>query len=329
MHKDLPLNRYIEKLKFKKQFKINPIAKDCSTKQHYRINFEDDNSYIIVDTNYDKDLVLSLVRAHNIITNIGLSAPAVIDYCLDECFILTEDFGTTSYNKILSSYPNLEQELYSLAITILGKLATSSIPDSELPIHDALSFDKALTHSFQSYSIALNKNQEIVNVASEELSNIFKKLYTLLSNAKQTMVLRDYHIDNLMFLQNRNGYNKVGLLDIQDLSIGHPVYDLVSLLEDARRDVDKNVISNSKNIFLDLIPQINVEEFDYAYDVLGMQRSLRILWLFARISNTKDKEHYGKFIPRVKSYIRSRIDKAIFNDLRKWLNEHNDSLNVL
>ncbi|CAK6551848.1 MAG: putative phosphotransferase, aminoglycoside/choline kinase (APH/ChoK) family [Candidatus Midichloria mitochondrii] len=292
---------------------ISIMGRDCSTKSHYRATLKDGRSYVIMDASGDSGVADSLVRVHNFMNLNEFSAPKIFDYNKQQSLVITEDFGDNSYKNILLNDPSLELQLYYLAIQVLGKINSVQI-NINLPNHDADSLNKALLKSF--YNCYKTRMK-----AGSELFDVFSRLFSKLS-VKNSLVLRDYHIDNMVFLEERESYKKVGLVDIQDASIGHPVYDLVSLLEDARRDVSSEVVKKCKEYFLQLCPTVDINEFNYSYGVLGLQRSLRILWLFSYLKELPSKERYGQFLPRVKNYVRDKLKNPIFKEILVWSDKH-------
>ena len=304
---------YCNQVDLLKGAEVSIMGQDCSTKNHYRATLKDGRSYIIMDASGDSSVADSLVKVHNFMNLNEFSAPKIFDYNKRQSLVITEDFGDNSYKNILLNDPSLELQLYYLATQVLGKINSVQI-DINLPHHDADSLNGALLRSF--YNCYKTKIK-----AGTELSDVFSQLFSKLS-VKNSLVLRDYHIDNMIFLEEREDYKKVGLVDIQDASIGHPVYDLVSLLEDSRRDVSSNVVEKCKYYFLQLCPTVDINEFNYAYDVLGLQRSLRILWLFSYLKELPSKKRYGQFLPRVKNYVRDKLKNPIFKEILAWSDKH-------
>ena len=133
-------------------------------------------------------------------------------------------------------------------------------------------------------------------------------------------VLRDYHAENLLWLPDRPGLRKVGLLDFQDAMRGHRAYDLVSLLQDARRDVSRDTEILMITHYVDHWGG-NPASFDTAYHVLGTQRNLRILGVFARLCLRDGKAHYLDLIPRVWGYLIRDLDHAALGPLRAIVHE--------
>ncbi|MEP2427182.1 MAG: phosphotransferase, partial [Tateyamaria sp.] len=132
----------------------------------------------------------------------------------------------------------------------------------------------------------------------------FTDLLAPLDPHAKVLIQRDYHAENLLWLPERQGAAQVGLLDFQDAVLGHPAYDLVSVMQDARRDLAPDTAPNMIRYFLDQSGH-SAETFDTAYALLGAQRNLRILGVFARLCIRDGKAHYVDLIPRVWGHIQS------------------------
>jgi aminoglycoside/choline kinase family phosphotransferase len=138
------------------------------------------------------------------------------------------------------------------------------------------------------------------------------------------VVLRDYHADNLMVLKTRKNHQSVGLLDFQDALIGSKAYDLVSLLEDARRDVNEELRKKMIDYYLEK-SHVEKEQFILDYKILSLQRNIKILGIFARLVLRDNKKQYLDLMPRVLELVKIRAfsnDPIFFemgNFLRKFL----------
>ena len=140
----------------------------------------------------------------------------------------------------------------------------------------------------------------------------------MFADAAPTLVLRDYHVDNLMRLPGRDGVAACGLLDFQDAVIGSPAYDLVSLLEDARRDVTPSVVHAMRQRYAAAFPGLDRARFDAAYAVLGAQRNAKIVGIFTRLMARDRKPAYLVHIPRVWRLLESDLAHPGLADLRAW-----------
>ena len=135
-----------------------------------------------------------------------------------------------------------------------------------------------------------------------------------LDSALDVLIQRDYDAENLLWLPDRTGIASGGLLDYQDAMRGHRAYDLVSILQDARRDVPAPL---ARDMILRYVAQADQdpEPFATAYACLGMQRNMRILGVFARLSMAYGKPHYVDLIPRVWDHLMTALDHPALADV--------------
>ena len=135
-------------------------------------------------------------------------------------------------------------------------------------------------------------------------------------------MLRDYHVDNLMRLAGRGGIASFGLLDFQDAVLGPMSYDLVSLLEDARRDVPVALAAAMRARFLAAFPDLDRAAFARSYAVLGAQRNSKIVGIFTRLCVRDGKPHYLAHIPRVWRLIEEDLRHPDLAPVKDWLDRH-------
>jgi aminoglycoside/choline kinase family phosphotransferase len=146
---------------------------------------------------------------------------------------------------------------------------------------------------------------EDADVAAD-FTAIFRDLLARHTKARAVLIQRDYHAENLLWLADRDGVARVGLLDFQDAMAGHRAYDLVSLLQDARRDVPPAIEELMIDRYLRVTGE-NEQAFRTAYAALGAQRNLRILGVFARLATDYGKPHYVDLIPRVWEFVQRNL----------------------
>jgi aminoglycoside/choline kinase family phosphotransferase len=142
---------------------------------------------------------------------------------------------------------------------------------------------------------------------------------------KPVWVLRDYHSPNLLWLPERRGLKRVGLIDTQDCLMGHPAYDLASLLQDARVDVAfgfADELHARYHALRAVEPGYDAEAFDLAYAILGAQRATKILGIFARLSKRDGKHGYLRHIPRVSRYLERNLAHPKLSGLKDWFDRH-------
>jgi aminoglycoside/choline kinase family phosphotransferase len=137
--------------------------------------------------------------------------------------------------------------------------------------------------------------------------------------------LRDFHSPNLIWIPEREGLKRVGLIDTQDAVLGHPAYDLVSLAQDARVDVSEEMQDHIVAHYLMLRgKQVGFDEdaFLASYAVLGAQRATKILGIFARLSRRDGKHQYLKHMPRVSGYLTRNLAHPALAELKDWYETH-------
>ena len=138
--------------------------------------------------------------------------------------------------------------------------------------------------------------------------------------------LRDFHVDNLFWLPERAGIARVGLIDTQDAVIGHPAYDLVSILQDARVDVAEETAGELLDLYCaaraEAAAGFDEAAFRIAYAVLGVQRAAKILGIFSRLSLRDGKHGYLRHLPRVRRQLDRGLQNPALMGLRSWFERH-------
>lgn len=237
----------------------------------------------------------------------NFSAPQIFSIDKDNGFILLEDFGDKTYSKILieNKSKEFEEIIYIKACDCLINLHKSNISSLKIESYNiGMLFREVML--FVDWYLPYIKN---IKLSVEQIA-IYKSLWFQLFDdlsSDMVVVLRDYHADNLMIIEDRLEYKAVGLLDFQDAVIGSKAYDLVSLLEDARRDVSQELAEIIINYYVDK-SKINKDIFLRDYAILSLQRNIKILGIFARLAYRDGKVNYLNFIARVKNHIFKRND---------------------
>ena len=134
----------------------------------------------------------------------------------------------------------------------------------------------------------------------------------------ESLVLRDYHVDNLMVIEGRSGIASCGLLDFQDAVLGPVSYDLVSLLEDVRRDVSTDLVAELRARYLAGFPALDRDAFDASYAVLGAQRNAKIVGIFTRLCRRDGMPDYLRHIPRTWRLLEGDLEHPALAPVRAW-----------
>jgi N-acetylmuramate 1-kinase len=160
---------------------------------------------------------------------------------------------------------------------------------------------------------------------TQEFSRLWQEALSEIPQAGHGWTLRDFHSPNLLWLPERQGFARVGLIDTQDCVYGHPAYDLASLLQDARVDVDPSLADALLQHYCGIRAHqhgFNSQEFLKAYAILGAQRATKILGIFARLFMRDHKPAYLAHMPRVKKHLERNLAHPALAGLRSWYGKH-------
>jgi len=255
----------------------------------------------------------------------GLSAPQIFAADCENGFVLLEDFGDRLYADILSGGGN-ERDLYAAAVEALASLHANPAPAKISPQVSLYLYDETAMLAeiglLTEWYLPLVLNRK----ASAEETVEHRALWqNLLSEAKETVpafVHRDYHAQNLLWLPDRSGIARVGLIDFQDAVAGSSAYDLVSLLEDARRDVAPELAEAMIAHYLSAMRRqatpVNEEQFRAAFAIMAAQRNAKIAGIFARLQLRDGKPRYLGYLPRVWGYLRHDLEHPSLAPLKEW-----------
>lgn len=262
----------------------------------------------------------------------GFSVPAILAQELEGGFLVIEDMGDRVYGPAIAAGDGAE-ELYMAAAETLVALRGVRVPQ-RLPLpgggfHVLPPYDEAAleieVELLLDWFWPLAKGGEAPEAARDAYLACWRPLFEKLAGATG-WVLRDYHSPNLIWLPEREGIARVGIIDFQDAVDGHPAYDLVSLGQDARRDVPAELEAMLFDHYCAETgrrdPGFDRDAFGVAYAILGAQRSSKILGIFARLAKRDGKRGYLAHLPRVSGYLERNLVHPKLSDLRKWYNEH-------
>lgn len=291
-----------------------PLAGDASNRRYERLLFKDSGkTAVLMDAPPAKgeDVRPFLAIARHL-TGIGLSAPHIFAEDIGAGLLIIEDLGDDLFARVVVKSPEREQTLYETAVDALVQLHAAPMPDTLAPYSPAV-MAKVAALAFDWYFPGVT---DMVDVdARTSFQTTLQAILDRHTNATPVLIQRDYHAENLLWLPDRAGAARVGLLDFQDAMSGHPAYDLVSLLEDARRDVPPSLQHAMKARYI-AQSGMDADAFQTAYACLGAQRNLRILGVFARLSMHFGKPHYVDLIPRVWGHLLHDLDHPALSGLR-------------
>jgi N-acetylmuramate 1-kinase len=245
----------------------------------------------------------------------GWSAPEVLAADPVVGLVLLEDLGDALFTRTIAAAPALEEPLYAAAIDLLVAIQRAEPPADLPPYDDAWLLREAalLTEWFAS---------DLGERAGDEYLDAWRETLPQARAGADALVYVDYHADNLLWLPERDGLARVGLLDFQDARLGPPAYDLASLLLDARRDVDPALAARMIERYLAARPELRPDAFAGSFAILGVQRNAKILGLFTRLARRDGKPRYLAPLPRVRAHLVAGLDHPALGPVRAWFERH-------
>ena len=306
---------------------MTQIADDASFRTFYRLENKKKNKIIVLakKEKYKNLIAYSAINRFLRINNIN--APKLYANDFSKGVIVIEDFGKISFHKILVKKKNklkIYKKLVDLILKIQKIKPKTKIKNTKGGFHAVRKYSikylfKESDLFFDWYLPLFLDKKRVLNIKKKS-KKVLLKLYKKLNFSNSYFVHRDYHSQNLMKTKG-----KIGVIDSQDALIGNPAYDLVSLIDDVRiktskklknqiynyylRKTNKNLKNNSKNFLED-------------FNILSVQRNLKIIGIFSRLSKRDKKNQYLKFIPYTWKLLELRMKGKIFSELKKILDKN-------
>lgn len=268
------------------------IPGDASFRRYERLLHAGGTAILMIAPPPEED-VRPFLAVGDMLRGFGLAAPRVFAADTAAGLLLLEDFGDASFNRTIVRQPQAERPLYEAAVDLLVELHRHPAPAQLAPYDGDVLLREA--RLFAEWYLPLAMPGAALDC---ELDPLWRALFDPGLTEPRVLVMRDYHADNLMWLPDRQGHGRIGLLDFQDALAGHPAYDLVSLLQDARRDVPRELEAAMVTRYLAATGTPEAA-FRRACWRLGAQRAAKIVGIFSRLALRDRKPRYLAMIPRV------------------------------
>lgn len=301
---------------------IKPLAGDASFRRYFRLTGETKRA-VLMDAPPPKENVRIFADLSRHLRSLGLTAPEILAEDRQMGLLLLEDLGDDTYTRILAAGGD-ERMLYQLAVNVLIHLhrrpQAEVIPDRLPPYDDDKLLEEAclLTDWYMPAMLGAATPDEIRDAYCEAWLSAFPVVHA----QPRTLVLRDYHVDNLMWLPTNDGVRACGLLDFQDALAGPGAYDLMSLLEDARRDIDPRLVSDMIDHYLNAFPGFDEDDFRAAFAILAAQRHAKVIGIFTRLCMRDAKPVYLAHIPRVWRLLEQTLKHPALAGVAEWIDSH-------
>ena len=309
------------------KFKIIPIAGDASFRKFYRVVLNKKSKIIVLAKKEIYKNLIAYSAVNKFLRDNRILAPRLYSYNYSRGIIVIEDFGDLTFYKILLKKKNklsIYKKLVDLLIKIQKIKPKSKIKNINKQTHvvDYYSnkhlFDES--NLFFDWYLPLFISKKRALKIKAKSKNILSKLYMRLNFNNSCFVHRDYHVQNLM-----KAKKKIGVIDSQDALIGNPAYDLVSLIDDVRIKTSTKLKNKIYSYYIKKTKAIykkNSKTFLEDFNILSVQRSLKIIGIFSRLFVRDKKKQYLKLIPYTWELLDMRMDSKIFCELKKILDKN-------
>jgi aminoglycoside/choline kinase family phosphotransferase len=312
--------------------RMKPLAGDASARRYFRLLGDDGTTLVVMDCAAEPDTLARFIAVGGVLEHLGITVPRVESVDAGAARAAIEDFGDARVGRLIDEGGAGKGEipgktaLYALATDVLIRIHEQFKPghhDSglSLPRYDAALFASQASLVAETLLPALTGKRP----SESAVADLVSAFETVLARAEDfgiSLLLRDYHADNLMYLPHRQGVAKCGVIDFQDAGTGPRVYDLVSLLQDARRDVGAEIEKAMISRYLARFPSLPREGFEESYNAVAAQRHMRILAVFTRLARERGKPQYLAFMPRVWRQLLTALEAPALVPVRDWMEKN-------
>ncbi|MEC3911261.1 phosphotransferase [Sphingobium sp. CR2-8] len=292
---------------------IVPLAGDASFRRYFRV-IDGGRRAVLMDAPPPHEDPRPFIAIAEHLLADGFAAPQILARDLEQGLVLIEDFGDLRVKEHLDADPAAELATYARAIDLLADL--HRLPAATVPPYDRAVYQREVGLLTEWYCPAIGLDVDV-----DAYARAWDAVLPLVEQSASPIVtvLRDYHAENIMLI-DRDASHGLGLLDFQDALAGHPAYDLVSLLQDARRDVPVEVEAAMLAHYKAAASP--PADFDAAYAVLGAQRNAKIIGIFTRLWKRDGKPRYLSYLPRMWSLLERDLAHPALAPVAEWFAAH-------
>ena len=288
---------------------VAPVAGDASFRRYFRIDCAARGKAILMDAPPPHEDPRPFIHIAQYLNGYQFRAPEIFGTDLTRGFVLLEDFGDRRMREHLDAHPEDEVAVYRAAIDAIVRL--SATPPVQTQPYDMATYMREVQLLSEWYMPAMG-----LDFDSGAFDRMWAQALAPLSDYQKVTVLRDYHAENIMLLDD----GQQGMIDFQDALVGHPAYDLVSLLQDARRDVSPDLEAEMRGYYQETAQPD--ADFDAHYALLGAQRNTKIIGIFTRLWKRDGKERYLSFLPRMWGLLERDLAHPDLAPVKHWFDTH-------
>ena len=300
---------------------IKVLAADASFRTYYRVTLND-RSAVLMDAPPPKEDIRPFVTVARYLGQLGFSAPKILAEDERRGFLLLEDLGDDTYTRALAAGGD-PQQLYDIAVDTLvhlHELSSASTVPAAIPAYDMdrLMAEVMLFADWYLPAVGIDLSPAVRDHHEAAWRTVFAEI----AERRETLVLRDFHVDNLMWLPNRSATARCGLLDFQDALLGARAYDLMSLIEDARRDIDPKHVDRMIARYVAACGDVRENELRRDIAILGAGRHAKVIGIFTRLQRRDGKAQYLVHIPRVWRLLERALGHPALAPVSTWFADH-------
>ena len=304
----------------------SPLAGDASFRRYVRLE-DGPRRAVLMDAPPATEDVRPFVAVARHLRSLGFSAPEIFAEDAKNGFLLLEDLGDDTYARLLDrkghETPD-QRTLYARAVDVLVDLHRRPHEEATfagLPPYDERRMLDEVDRLVQWYLPAI-AGRPTPKPVRRAFAEAWREAFPVVHAQPRTLMLFDFHVDNLVWLAGRGGLAACGLLDFQDAAAGPPAYDLMSLLEDARRDIPRGLKEEMLTRYRAAFPDLDRQGFDAGYAVLAAQRHTRVIGTFTRLCQRDGKPAYLVHIPRVWRMLENALAHPSLAAVADWFDRH-------
>tara|TARA_B100001248_G_scaffold145603_1_gene109358 strand:- start:12525 stop:13472 length:948 start_codon:yes stop_codon:yes gene_type:complete len=301
------VNQFIKKFSLKKG-QIDELDNDASARIYFRTN----NKIIAYIPKEKGESIDNFINATKILSNIDIKVPNIHIQDKKLEILLIDDFGNNKISKIINQ--SNTKEILKKCIDVIIKI------QSYKHKNDVSTFDlKAIieeTLMFIDWYLIKEKNINVSHNDRDYFIKIITSLYHKAEIKNSVYIHKDYHVDNIFYFPMEE--KEIGIIDYQDLNIGHASYDIMSILKDTRNPIDKILEKQLLNYYINKT-KFNKDEIIRGYDFFSIQRNLKIIGIFSRLKHRDNKIKYMDLIRNCKEFISRTLQNSEYSDLNSWI----------
>jgi len=298
---------------------LDPLSGDASSRRYFRLH-RNGRTAILMDASRIPDSIAPFLRIGGHLRQLGFSTPDILFADPATGLLLLEDFGDRDFARLLENAPNTDEleALYSLAVDVLVALhrCPQAAPEDWRP------YDPETMLAELELFLDWCTPDASPGIAAE-FRSAWRAVLPSAHAVPQSLLLRDYHAANLMLLPERDGFRRAGLLDFQDAYRGPVTYDLISLLEDARRDVPDTLRDRMIAHYTTQFPALDRSAFETSLAVVAALRHTRVLAIFERLARRDGRPEYRRHhSPRVARLLDRALNHPALSPVKQWMHCH-------